>query len=214
MLKYKNTACESKFVLKGGANMKQWIDNLKINLKEKLQNSHKEISQIIYGFLIGICIAFAILVVTVLSAPRIAKVYHQTFTITVTDKADLNRSERQHVDDLLAKNKIISIADVYGNTLDYYNSLITILVALLGAFAILSWISLRTRIKENVQEEIEKFFASPQTIAWLSELVKKQIDQNMELSHMDQGKLIDVVEDAVLGRIEKRQQEEVNTREE
>ncbi len=194
--------------------MKQWIDNLKINLKEKLQNSHKEISQIIYGFLIGICIAFAILVVTVLSAPRIAKVYHQTFTITVTDKADLNQSERQHVDDLLAKNKIISIADVYGNTLDYYNSLITILVALLGAFAILSWISLRTRIKENVQEEIEKFFASPQTIAWLSELVKKQIDQNMELSHMDQGKLIDVVEDAVLGRIEKRQQEEVNTREE
>ena len=84
----------------------------------------------------------------------------------------------------------------------------------MGAFAILSWISLRTRIKENVQEEIEKFFASPQTIAWLSELVKKQIDQNMELSHMDQGKLIDVVEDAVLGRIEKRQQEEVNTREE
>lgn len=194
--------------------MKQWIDNLKIDLKEKLQNSHKEISQIIYGFLIGICIAFAILVVTVLSAPRIAKVYHQTFTITVTEKADLNQSERQHVDDLLAKNKIISIADVYGNTLDYYNSLITILVALLGVFAILSWISLRTRIKENVQEEIEKFFASPQTIAWLSELVKKQIDQNTELSHMDQGKLIDVVEDAVLGRIEKRQQEEVNTREE
>ena len=194
--------------------MKQWIERLIRDLMGRLQNSHKDISQIIYATLIGIFVAFFLLVITIYSTPKISKIYYKTFAVSISDRTELNLVDEKYISELLAKNKIIPITDVYDNTLDYYNTLITILVALLGVFAILSWISLRAKIKEDVKDEIEKFFVSPQTIAWFGELIKKQIDQNSELLNTDKEKLIDIVQETVLARIEKSKQEEIISKEE
>ena len=121
--------------------MKQWIERLIRDLMGRLQNSHKDISQIIYATLIGIFVAFFLLVITIYSTPKISKIYYKTFAVSISDRTELNLVDEKYISELLAKNKIIPITDVYDNTLDYYNTLITILVALLGVFAILSWIS-------------------------------------------------------------------------
>ena len=188
--------------------MKEWFFLFWKKLLENIKNSHDLCARILY-------VVLCILVISIISliflqgVIPITKVYNGYFTVSIEEKKELTQREKNSLNDLIAKNKVISVSDVYSRTLHYYDSFITVLVALLGAFAILSWISLKTKIREEVQNEITNFFNSPQTVSWMNDLMKKQIDDREESLFTNKNKLIEDVEDAVWKKIENRKNEEI-----
>lgn len=59
---------------------------------------------------------------------------------------------------LITKGKIINASDVYNNMLNYYNTLITVLIALMGVFGIVSWISIQGKIKHESELSVDNKF--------------------------------------------------------
>ena len=60
--------------------------------------------------------------------------------------------------ELIAQGKIISASDIYAHMLEYYNTLITILIALMGVFGIVSWISIQGKIKHESELSVDSKF--------------------------------------------------------
>lgn len=194
--------------------MKKWFQEFKIELLNLFKRTPQYCAKILHIFTLLVGFGIALVLAILWIAPHASKLYHHIFTISLTERKEINIEDKRHIEYLLLKNKIIPISEVYNHTLEYYNSLISILVALLGIFAFLAWVSLRTKIKEDVQQEIEKFFSSQQTIAWLNELFKKKIDENKEWLLADQENLINKIEENVLAQIEEKKIEEISEREE
>lgn len=194
--------------------MKKWFQEFNIELLNLFKRTPQYCAKILHIFTLLVGFGIALVLATLWIAPHASKLYHHIFTISLTEHKEINIEDKRHIEYLLLKNKIIPISEVYNHTLEYYNSLISILVALLGIFAFLAWVSLRTKIKEDVQQEIEKFFSSQQTIAWLNELFKKKIDENKEWLLADQENLINKIEENVLAQIEEKKIEEISEREE
>lgn len=89
--------------------------------------------------------------------PRYEEFYSKKFVII--EPENLNKTEKNYVNKLVLKNKIISVDAIYGKTLSYYDSLISVLTifitittALLGILAFTSWFSLKGKVKNDVQE--------------------------------------------------------------
>jgi hypothetical protein len=90
----------------------------------------------------------------------------------------LTEQEQINLEYLITKNKIIPLSYVYQNTLNYYDSLIsvlggviTFLIALLGVSAFMSWLSLRSRIEDTIKEELKLELLSDFYKAWLGDLI-------------------------------------------
>lgn len=60
--------------------------------------------------------------------------------------------------ELIVQGKIISASDIYAHMLEYYNTLITILIALMGVFGIVSWISIQGKIKHESELSVDSKF--------------------------------------------------------
>ena len=112
---------------------------------------------------------------------------------------NLNKREKIYIDRLIAKNRIIPIDEIYGKTLSYYDSLISVLTifiavltTLLGLLAFTSWFSLKAKVKNDVQEikhglkgeidtEIQKVVSSEFYKTWLTtEVFGKYIAENKD----------------------------------
>lgn len=112
---------------------------------------------------------------------------------------NLTQAEKTYVNKLILKNKIIPADEVYGKTLSYYDSLIsvltifiTVIIALLGVLAFTSWFSLKGKVKNEVQEikcglredisdEIQKVICSTFYKTWLTtEVFGKYIAENKD----------------------------------
>lgn len=112
---------------------------------------------------------------------------------------NLNKREKIYIDKLIAKNRIIPIDEIYGKTLSYYDSLISVLTifiavltTLLGLLAFTSWFSLKAKVRNDVQEikhglkgeidtEIQKVVSSEFYKTWLTtEVFGKYIAENKD----------------------------------
>lgn len=192
--------------------MEKWFQEYKIELLNQFQKTSRYCARIMHVLILLVGLGLAVVWLAVWIAPHTAKIYHQVFTV-FNKGENLSDKDKRNLEDLLLKNKIIPISEVYDRTLEYYNSLISVLVALLASFAFLSWFSLKTKIKEEVQQEIEKFFSSAQTIAWFNELLEKKISEKREWLFLDQKRIIGEIEDQILERLEDRRAEEVSEEE-
>jgi hypothetical protein len=116
--------------------------------------------------------------------PRIDTLYKNNFTVAELNEPNLTEQEKINLDHLIKRNKIIPLSYVYQNTLHYYDALITVLgfliaflVALLGLSTILSWFSLKSKIKDDVAKEINSTFYSQFFESWLKEIAERIVTE-------------------------------------
>lgn len=91
----------------------------------------------------------------VFTRPYISRVYNYNYIISETSPKEITKKDMVSIQQLVYKNKIIPVSAVYGDTLKYYDSIITILVALLGLFAFVSWFFLGGRMRESLHKELQ-----------------------------------------------------------
>jgi predicted house-cleaning noncanonical NTP pyrophosphatase (MazG superfamily) len=76
--------------------------------------------------------------------------------VAETSETNLSIQDKKNIDNLISKHKIIPISDIYDNTLSYYNTLITILVAILGVFTFVAWFSVKNKVKAEIEESVRE----------------------------------------------------------
>lgn len=157
--------------------------------------------------------------------PSLEKLYPGSFV--VLEPENLSNDEKKNVDNLILKNKIIPADEIYGKTLSYYDSLVTVLIAfitfmavLLSALGFASWFSLKGKAKEELQEikdniglkiggEIKNVVSSEYYKTWLvHDVVGKYISENKDRlfpdvnnTYVDIDKVVDRVYESVMKEI-------------
>ncbi len=157
--------------------MKKWVSEFKEHFMNILGKSSKPCA-IIALVILSVC-CFAVFCGII--KPHITNIYKYTYVLAVEKPSEITKQEETNINYLLSRNRIIPVSTVYNNTLEYYDSLIAILVALLGVFAIASWISMRAKIKDDIQKEVASFFSTEQTKSWIDELIRAMIDEKRDL---------------------------------
>lgn len=134
------------------------------------------------GFLIWLSlILFALTIFFNYISPPIATLYRHFYTISEFGEEKISEEDKKKIDHLIAKNHIIPMSSIHESTLSYYDSLISILIALLGVFALASWFSLRSKAKDEAGTAVEKLVDSRLFQSWLDE----------HLNRIVQGKISD-----------------------
>lgn len=146
--------------------MKSWYDKFASEFKMLFQKI-KDWTAICCGkccaFVAGILIVCAIFLsigaIYGFTQPRITQIYSHIYVLTELEAREkhnpYSNKEKEQIKQLVDKNRIVPVTTVYKDTLDYYDSLISVLVALLGIFAFVSWFSMRSKIKEEMRDTIE-----------------------------------------------------------
>ena len=134
-----------------------------------------------------ICLFFlSLLAIAKHFTPHFCKVYHGNYAVANTD--NISAEEKRTLERLIQKGRIIPISDVYGHTLDYYDSLVSVLIAIIGVFAIVAWFSMRAKIEDSVIESIN----SEHNKEFLVLKIKEIIDENYEIfQRLNERDLID-----------------------
>lgn len=112
---------------------------------------------------LGIFVAMFFVILLVLSiivlinhiSPNFVNILSSKYIIT-DNNYDAQTSQTLNL--LISKGKIINASDVYNNMLNYYNTLITVLIALMGVFGIVSWISIQGKIKHESELSVDNKF--------------------------------------------------------
>ena len=116
-----------------------------------------KVCAVIAWILIVGAIALALSEVYGFTKPHIAKIYEHTYILAELNNKSIRNTdkEKNYIDHLVKEQRIIPASAVYKDTLDYYDSLIAVLVAMLGIFAFVSWFSMRSKVKEEMRDTIE-----------------------------------------------------------
>lgn len=178
---------------------------------------------VLFIFIIGICCFLQC------TKPRYEDFYSKNFI--VMEPQNLTPKEKVYANKLILKNKIIPADEIYGKTLSYYDSLIsvltifiTVITALLGVLAFTSWFSLKGKVKNEVQEikyglkgdinqEIQNVVTSEFYRTWLTtEVFGKYIAENKDklfpdASSIDINQLIEDITEKIKQNLRDDQKE-------
>ncbi len=147
---------------------------------------------VVRSFLCALVLFIFVFLLLILLSPGFRKIYSNVYTFAEYDIANINGAEHYCIDYLLTKHKIIPIADVYQNTLSYYDTLVTFLVSILGLFAFISFFSLKSKIRNEVDESVSNYLDS--------NLFKDNL--KTKLVEITQDILPDILEDAIKPRMD------------
>jgi hypothetical protein len=127
--------------------------------------------------IIVIAIIFILIFMFQLLCPKVMNLYSHLYTISDSEPnaTSFSMEDEKYIKYLIERNKIVPMSAVYSNTLDYYNSLISILVALLGLFAFVSWFSLRSKIRDDVKDTFVSDFFKQNLDNKIKEIVNKNL---------------------------------------
>ncbi|MBR6611111.1 MAG: hypothetical protein IKK93_02580 [Campylobacter sp.] len=98
---------------------------------------------------------------------------------------DLNST----LETLITQNKIISPKDYFGIYTSTYSNILMVTVALLGTFALLSFIYVRNKIEDQMNERIDEYFSSQDFKERLNKTLNAEIKQAMD-SYYDEIKRV------------------------
>lgn len=176
------------------------MKNFLQKFKEEFINSFNNIGEkpilyvgetcaVISWIFIFVVIGLTICAIYGLTKPHITKIYKHAYVLTKIDENDVyTKREERYIAYLLEKQKIIPISAVYKDTLDYYDSLITVLVAMLGIFAFVSWFSLRSKISGEMPKVIQEQIDSN----WFSGFLENKI-----AGFITQEKIIELIAETI-----------------
>ncbi|WP_096017052.1 hypothetical protein [Campylobacter lanienae] len=92
---------------------------------------------------------------------------------------DLNST----LETLITQNKIISPKDYFGIYTSTYSNILMVTVALLGIFALLSFVYLRSKINDQMDDRIDEYFKSTEFMDKRDKLLNQEIKRIMDSYH-------------------------------
>lgn len=69
------------------------------------------------------------------------------------------------LDELIRENKLFSPKDLFGMYASYYNNLVIILVAMLGAFYIISFVYIKNKTENEMNMQVEKYLNNKENMS-------------------------------------------------
>ncbi|QLI05719.1 putative membrane protein [Candidatus Campylobacter infans] len=110
---------------------------------------------------------------------EISDVYFVSNEMNVT--MDLNST----LETLITQNKIISPKDYFGIYTSTYSNILMITVALLGTFALLSFVYIRSKINDQMNDRIDEYFKSNEFEDRKNELITQEIKRIVDSKYDD-----------------------------
>lgn len=168
-----------------------------MNLKEKFTNSFLNGCGFAVGLVFTIVFAFGICSVFLKHCPGVNTFLKDQYAITVSNE-NLTPKEKISLSKLLEKNKIVSTKDLYENILEYYNALISFLIAIIGVFGIVSLVSFQNKIKYEAEQHVENKIKHNDFNDKINLLIEKQTEKVFNEQKND---IIENLTDAILNNI-------------
>lgn len=160
------------------------LKKLTLSLWQIGRNTWENIKKAFYstlGILVALfCVSLFLFFVFVLIdhiSPTFITSLHSQY-ILLTNEQGVEMSTKT-LGELIAQGKIVSASEVYNHMLEYYNTIITILIALLGVFGAISWFTIQGKAHYEVKTSIENKFES---MKFKEDLLKKIDNQLTEMS--------------------------------
>ncbi|TWO17816.1 hypothetical protein ZA02_00215 [Campylobacter lanienae] len=107
----------------------------------------------------------------------------------VSNEINITKDLNSTLETLITQNKIISPKDYFGIYTNTYSNILMVTVALLGAFALLSFIYVRNKIEDQMNERIDEYFSSQDFKERLNKTLNAEIKQAMD-SYYDEIKRV------------------------
>ena len=123
--------------------------------KDKFINNFLQGCSIATGLVFTFILAFGLCSVFLNHCPGINTFLKDQYVISQTNNNNLSKNEQKYLDVLIEKNKIVSTKDLYESILEYYNALISFLIAIIGVFGLVSLISFQSKIKYEAEQHVE-----------------------------------------------------------
>ncbi len=168
-----------------------------MNLKEKIINNFLNGCSVAVGLVFTVIFAFGICSVFLKHCPGINTFLKDQYTVTVTNE-QLAPKDKIALSQLLEKNKIVSTKDLYENILEYYNALISFLIAIIGVFGIVSFVSFQSKIKYEAEQHVENKIKHDDFNDKIKLLIEKQTDKVFSDQKDD---IMESLTDAILNNI-------------
>lgn len=135
------------------------------------------------AYFCAICCWFLLVIIFLLAVinytkKSISELYENTHMFIEAEN-NITKEEYTQIETLIAKNRIIPVTVVYENTLKYYDNLMTLLVALLGIFAFVSWIYLKGRVSNQIRDNIHEELQSKWFEICLKDRLKEYVSKNL-----------------------------------
>nr|WP_321317124.1 hypothetical protein [uncultured Campylobacter sp.] len=108
---------------------------------------------------------------------------------------DLNST----LETLIAQNKIISPKDYFGIYTSTYSNILMVTVALLGTFALLSFVYIRSKINNQMNDRIDEYFKSNEFKDRKNELITQEIKRIMDSKYDDIERRLSLLEESQEG---------------
>ena len=108
---------------------------------------------------------------------------------------DLNST----LETLITQNKIISPKDYFGIYTSTYSNILMVTVALLGIFALLSFVYLRSKINDQMDDRIDEYFKSNEFIDRKNELITQEIKRIVDSKYDDIKRSLSSLEESQEG---------------
>lgn len=124
---------------------------------------------------------------------EVSDVYFVGNEINIT--MDLNTT----LETLITQNKIISPKDYFGIYTSTYSNILMVTVALLGIFALLSFVYLRSKINDQMDDRIDEYFKSNEFIDRKNELITQEIKRIVDSKYDDIKRSLSSLEESQEG---------------
>lgn len=147
-----------------------------MNLKENLTNSFLNGCGVAVGFVFTVVLAFGVCSVLLKHCPGVNTFLKDQYAITVSNEY-LTPKDKISLSNLLERNKIVSTKDLYENILEYYNALISFLIAIIGVFGIVSLVSFQNKIKYEAEQHVENKIKHNDFNEKINLLIEKQTEK-------------------------------------
>ena len=147
-----------------------------MNLKENLTNSFLNGCGVAVGFVFTVVLAFGVCSVFLKHCPGVNTFLKDQYAITVSNEY-LTPKDKISLSNLLERNKIVSTKDLYENILEYYNALISFLIAIIGVFGIVSLVSFQNKIKYEAEQHVENKIKHNDFNEKINLLIEKQTEK-------------------------------------
>ena len=162
----------------------------------------------------GICVAviFAFVIIVMLCTIKIDSIKDVYFLSKDLNLNLLSEKEQNLLHSLIRKNHVISADTIYTQTLAYYDTLITVLVSILGLVAGLAFFYVRFISQEKTEEYIEKIVKQNFETKKFADSVKDGIQDTLgddsilfgkRLNKLEEnvGELVDINKDKIVQEI-------------
>lgn len=168
-----------------------------MNLKEKLMNK----------FLSGCSFAIGVIFIGIVAFGTCSVFFHHcpganTFLkdqyVLTNQNEPLSQKDKTSLSQLVEKNKVVSAKDLYENILEYYNALISFLIAIIGVFGIVSLVSFQSKIKYEAEQHVENKIKHDDFNDKIKLLIEKQTDK---VFHEQKDDIMENLTDAILNNI-------------